>query len=51
MERSNAETKERSPESLSLPDENTILMNIIWHYFTRFGKSTLQFNYQITKST
>ena len=31
-------TKERSPDSLSLPNQNTILINIKWYYFTRYGK-------------
>ena len=44
MERSKADTKERSLHSLSLPNQNTILKNIIWYYFTRYGKSTMKFN-------
>ena len=44
MERSKAGTKERRPEVLYLPNQNTILMNIIWYYFTRYGKSTMKFN-------
>ena len=31
-------TKERSPDSLSVPNQNTILINIKWYYFTRYGK-------------
>ena len=38
MEKSTAGTKERSPDSLPLPNENTILINIKWYYFTRCGK-------------
>ena len=41
MERSKAGTKERRPDGLSLPNQNTILINIIWYYFPRFGKSTI----------
>ena len=37
MERSKASTKERSPSDLSLPNQNTILINIIWYHFTRYG--------------
>ena len=38
MENSKSDTKERSPDGLSLPDQNTILMNIIWYDVTRYGK-------------
>ena len=44
MERIKAGTKERRPEGLYLPNQNTILVNIIWYYFTRFIKSTMKFN-------
>ena len=37
MERSKAGTKERRFDGLSLPNQNT-LINIIWYYFTRYGK-------------
>ena len=40
MERSNAGTKERRPDGLSLPNKKTILKNIIRYYFKRYGKST-----------
>ena len=30
MERSKADTKERGPDGLSLPNQNTILINITW---------------------
>ena len=33
-------TKERRPDSLSLPNQNTILINIKWYYFKRYGKNT-----------
>ena len=33
MEKSKAGTKERSPNSLSLPNQNTILINIKLYYF------------------
>ena len=39
MEKSKAGTKEkRRPDSLSLPNQNTILTNIKLYYFTRYGK-------------
>ena len=38
MEKSKAATKERSPDGLSLPNQNTISINIIWYYFTIYGK-------------
>ena len=40
IERSKAITKERSPDGLSLPNQITILINITWHSFIRYGKST-----------
>ena len=49
MERSTAGTKERSPDGLSLVNQNTILINIIWYYFKRYGKSTMKFNKQKNK--
>ena len=33
MERSKVSTKQKSPNGLSLPNQNTILINIIWYYF------------------
>ena len=44
MERGKAGTKEKSPDGLSLPIQNTILVNTIWHYYTRYGKNTMKFN-------
>ena len=45
MERSKAGTKEkRSPDGLSLPTQNTIIINITWDYFKRYGKSRIEFN-------
>ena len=44
MEKSIVGTKERNPDSLSRPIQNTILINIKWYSFTRYGKSTLKFN-------
>ena len=38
MERSKAGTKERSPDTVSPPNQNIILINLIWYYFTRYGK-------------
>ena len=37
-----AQTK--SPDSLLLPNQNTILINIQCYYFTRYGKNTMKFN-------
>ena len=37
-------TKERSPDGLSQPNQNTILINIIWYSFKRYGKSTMDLN-------
>ena len=42
MEKSKAGTKERSPDSLSLPNQNTIIINIICQYFIRYGKSYMK---------
>ena len=45
MKRSTANTKEKiSPDGLLLPIQNTIIINIIWYYFTRYEKSTMKFN-------
>ena len=33
-----------SPEGLSLPNNNAILINMIWYYFIRYGKITMKFN-------
>ena len=44
MLRIKAGTKERSPDGLSRPNEITIIINIIWYYFTRYGKSTIKLN-------
>ena len=44
MERSKSGTNERSPDVISLPNQNTISLNIIWSYFTRYGKRILKFN-------
>ena len=38
MEKSTAGTKERSPDSLLLPYQNTILTNIKLYYFTSYRK-------------
>ena len=40
MEKSKASTKERSFISLSLPNQNTILINIKCYYFTRYKKKS-----------
>ena len=48
MERRKAGTKERNPNGLSLPNQNTILMNIIWYYFARYGKKYNEI--QLTKN-
>ena len=44
MEEHKAGTEERSPDGLSLPNQNTILINITWYYFTRYGKRIMKFN-------
>ena len=41
-ERSKAGTKERRPVGLSLPNQNTISVNIISYYVTRYGRSTIK---------
>ena len=38
MEKSKAGAKERSPDSLSITNQNTILIKIKCYYFTRYGK-------------
>ena len=43
LEKSKEGTKERSPDSLSLPNQNTILINIKWYYFTWYAKK-IQWN-------
>ena len=48
MKKSTAGTKERSPDSLSVPNQNTILINIKWYYFTRYGKKYKEI--QLTKN-
>ena len=44
MEKSTAGTNKRSPDGLSHPSRNTIIINIIWYNFTRNGKRTMKFN-------
>ena len=44
IERSKAGTKERSPDGVALPNQNTILINIACYYCTRYGKNTLKLN-------
>ena len=51
MERGKAGTKKRSPDGLSHPNHNTIIINIIWKYFIRYGKSTMKFNQHEIKWT
>ena len=41
MEKSTAGTNKRSPDGLSLPNQNTILIKIKWYYFKRYGKNTM----------
>ena len=48
MEKSTAGTKERSPDCLSLPSQNTILINVKWYYFMRHGKKYNEI--QLTKN-
>ena len=51
MERGKAGTRKRSPDGLSIPNQYTIIINIIWWYFIRYGKSIMKFNEQIIKWT
>ena len=45
MERSKAGTKkQKKPDDLSLPNENTIITYVICYYFIRYAKSTIKFN-------
>ena len=44
MEKSIENMNKRSPDGLSLPNKNTILINIKWYYFERYGKNTMKFN-------
>ena len=44
MERSKEGTKKRSPDGLTYPNQNTIIMNITLQYFIRHGKRTMKFN-------
>ena len=46
MERSKAGKEKRSPDGLSLPNQNTIIINIICLYFTRYEKGLMKFNWQ-----
>ena len=46
MEKSKAGAKERSPDSLSLPNQNTILIKIKCYYFARYEKKN---EIQLTK--
>ena len=48
MERNKVGTKERSPDSLSIPNQNEILINIKLYYFTRYGKKYNEF--QLTRN-
>ena len=36
--------RKKSPGGLSLPNLNTIIINIIFYNFLRYGKSTMEFN-------
>ena len=44
MERSKVGTKNRRPDGLSFPNQKTIILNITWLYFIRYGKSTINSN-------
>ena len=44
MERSKAEVKKRSPNGISHPNQNTIIINIILKYLIRNEKSIIKFN-------
>ena len=43
MEKCTEGTKEISLDTLSL-NQNTILININWYFFTRYGNNTMKFN-------
>ena len=43
-ERSKAGKKKESPDGPSLPNQNTIRINIILYYFIRNAKHTVKFN-------
>ena len=47
MEKSTVGTNKRSPDGLSHPNRNTIIIYKIWKYFIRNGKST---EIQLTKN-
>ena len=36
-------TKKRNPNGLSVPNQNTIIINKICYYFIRYGISTIKF--------
>ena len=44
MEENAAGTNKISPDGLSLPNQNTILINIKLYYFKRYEKNTMKFN-------
>ena len=48
MERSKVGTKNISPDDFSLPIQNTIIINIIWKFFIRYGKKSDEI--QLTKN-
>ena len=49
MEKSIEGTNKRSPDGVSQPNQNTILIHLKWYYFTRYGKNTMKFTSQKTK--
>ena len=44
MERRKVDTKERSSDCQIIPNQNTMIINIICQNFIRYGKSTMKFN-------
>ena len=51
IERSKAGTKEKiSLDGINHPDQNTILINIVWYYIYKTWKNTMKFNSQKKKN-
>ena len=49
MTRSKAGTKKISLDGQSLPNQNTIIINILWKYYIKYFKNTMKFNKQNIK--
>ena len=49
MEKSKEGTKEKkSRRPIIIPNQNIIIIYIIWYYFIRYGKSTMKFKWTST---